>query len=356
MVKYKQKLLLRRSSDREAHANKYRDLNAGVRGSIYNGSTLTGAQASEVSGPWGLKLLFPGIDPIVDIVAVHGLNGHREKTWTYSNETGGDSIMWLRDLLPVKIPRARVWTWGYDSRTHTRSRREYLTTKKLYDHGRELVFDLDGARRESNSHQRPIIFIAHSLGGIVVKNALLHSDRVREGKLEEQRSIKLSTYGVIFMGTPHQGGQGVGIGKIMVNIAKVQGDANDSLLKHLEEHSEFLQQQVSEFSLISQSFDIKFAYETKPTPLAGVIAKVIVPKWSAVLSGMPDAAEFGINADHRSMKKFSSADSEDFQKLSRTLEFMLQKSGPKVEANWASEARMKQGKLLRRWLTSGTSS
>ena len=78
--------------------------------------------------------------------------------------------MWLRDFLPEKIPRARVWTWGYDSRTHTRSRREYLTTKRLYDHGRELVFDLDGARRESNSHQRPIIFIAHSLGGIVVKN------------------------------------------------------------------------------------------------------------------------------------------------------------------------------------------
>lgn len=61
---------------------------------------------------------------------------------------------------------------------------------------------------------------------------------------------------------------------------------------------------------------------------------------------MPDAAEFGINADHRNMTKFSSANNADSQKLSRTLEFMLQKSGPQVEANWASEARMKQGKLL----------
>lgn len=77
------------------------------------------------------------------------------------------------------------------------------------------------------------------------------------------------------MGTPHHGGQGVGIGKILVNVAKVQGDANDSLIKHLEEHSEFLQQQISEFGLISQSFDIKFAYETKPTPLVGGIAKVV---------------------------------------------------------------------------------
>ena len=63
--------------------------------------------------------------------------------------------------------------------------------------------------------------------------------------------------------------------------------------------------------------------------------------------GIPGAAEFGINADHRNMTKFPNADDEDFKKLSRTLEFMLQKSGPKVEANWASEAHMKQGNRLR---------
>ena len=62
------------------------------------------------------------------------------------------------------------------------------------------------------------------------------------------------------------------MGKILLNVANLQGDTSDSLLKHLEEHSELLQQQTSEFGLISQSFDIKFAYETKPTPLAGAIA------------------------------------------------------------------------------------
>lgn len=42
------------------------------------------------------------------------------------------------------------------------------------------------------------------------------------------------------------------------------------------------------------------------------------------------------------MTKFSNAENEDFKKLSRTLEIMLQKSGPKVEANWTTEARTKQ--------------
>ena len=71
-----------------------------------------------------------------------------------------------------------------------------------------------------------------------------------------------------------------------------------------------------------------------------------MPKWSAVVSGTPDAAEFGINADHRNMTKFSNTDNEDFKKLSCTLELMVQKSSSKVEANWALEARMKQGNQL----------
>lgn len=65
-----------------------------------------------------------------------------------------------------------------------------------------------------------------------------------------------------------------------------------------------------------------------------------------MVPGTPDTAEFGINADHRNMTKFPEADNEDFKKLSRTLEFMLQKSGSKVEANWTLEARMRQGNQL----------
>ena len=234
-------------------------------------------------------------EPFCSIVAIHGLNGHREKTWTFEGKGKTGDVLWLRDLLPSIVLNARIWSWGYDSRTRSKSHGEQLTIKSLYDHGRELVFDLDGERRASNSHRRPIIFIVHSLGGIVLKSvslrnpgfidfaqtlgnaiqALLHSDRVREGNLEGQRSIKLSTYGIIFMGTPHQGGQGVGIGKIMLNVAKAQGHTSDNLLKHLEVHSEVLQQQLSEFTSICREFEMYFAYETKPTSIVGGVAMVV---------------------------------------------------------------------------------
>lgn len=88
-------------------------------------------------------------------------------------DTQGKEVLWLRDLLPSKIPKPRIWTWGYDSRTHSKSHKERLTTMLLYDHGRQLVSEIDGKRRADGTYQRPMIFIAHSLGGVVVKNASL---------------------------------------------------------------------------------------------------------------------------------------------------------------------------------------
>ncbi|KAF1963896.1 hypothetical protein BU23DRAFT_123474 [Bimuria novae-zelandiae CBS 107.79] len=82
----------------------------------------------------GLHVVCEGIDPVVDIVAVHGLNGHCEKTWTAFN-----GVNWLRDLLPHDLPRARILSWGYDANTHSRSR---VSCQYLFDHARTLLSDL----------------------------------------------------------------------------------------------------------------------------------------------------------------------------------------------------------------------
>ena len=68
------------------------------------------------------------------------------------------------------------------------------------------------------------------------------------------------------MGTPHQGGSGVALGKLMVNVASVFVAADDRLLQHLERDSEWLQQQLGQYGPISGDFVTKFAYETYATP------------------------------------------------------------------------------------------
>jgi hypothetical protein len=44
-------------------------------------------------------------------VAVHGLDGHHEKTWTAEN-----GKLWLRDFLLAELPYAQIFTFGYDSK------------------------------------------------------------------------------------------------------------------------------------------------------------------------------------------------------------------------------------------------
>jgi hypothetical protein len=75
------------------------------------------------------------------IVAVHGLNGHRDKTWTAAN-----GVHWLRDLLPTDLPHARIFCWGYDANTHG----DRVSCQYLYDHARSLVADLCLERRLTN--------------------------------------------------------------------------------------------------------------------------------------------------------------------------------------------------------------
>jgi hypothetical protein len=68
------------------------------------------------------------------------------------------------------------------------------------------------------------------------------------------------------MGTPHQGGSGVQLGKLLVNITSVFVTADDRILKHLERDSEWLQQQLGQYGPISGDFVTKFAFEEYATP------------------------------------------------------------------------------------------
>ncbi|KAF8530221.1 hypothetical protein BU17DRAFT_59986 [Hysterangium stoloniferum] len=100
---------------------------------------------------FGIKELSPGTTPTIDIVAIHGLDGDREKSWTADNEK-----LWLRDFLPQAIPAARILSYGYDAYTDS----SLISLARLHM-----------SREADDTKKRPIIFIAHSLGGIILKSA-----------------------------------------------------------------------------------------------------------------------------------------------------------------------------------------
>jgi hypothetical protein len=287
-----------------------------------------------VEHPQGLDVVSEGHDPIVDIVALHGLNGHREITWTAEN-----GVHWLRDLLPEDLPQARILCWGYDANTHAADR---VSWNYLYDHATNLVSDLCRKRKMTNSIDRPIIFVAHSLGGIVLKSALIHSHIARHGS--EHRSIKLSTHGILFMGTPHQGGNGVQLGRVLANIASLVVAADDRLLKHLERDSEYLLQQLGQYGSIGNDFVTKYAYEEYATPTVLGHRIMVVPKASAVVPGHADAEPIVIHANHTSMVRYPSRQDVGYVTVSEHLQIMAGDATGNVQQRWEAEVRADDGR------------
>lgn len=96
----------------------------------------------------------------------------------------------------------------------------------------------------------------------------MSSDSARKGALEEHRAIKISTYGIIFMGTPHQGGNAVSLAEFFTTLAHIYTRTTTTLLQHLKRDSGYLQKQLTDFAPISPSFKTVFAYETYSTQLS----------------------------------------------------------------------------------------
>jgi hypothetical protein len=120
--------------------------------------------------PSGIKVLFDPLDAAVDIVFVHGLTGDRERTWT----SPVNGVCWPRDLLPAFLPDARVLTFGYDA--YVMQKHGQMAQIDISHHGNDLLNALANERQQYALATRPIIFVAHSLGGLLCKDAIQKSE------------------------------------------------------------------------------------------------------------------------------------------------------------------------------------
>jgi hypothetical protein len=115
---------------------------------------------------WGMFCLVDkplNATQVVDIVALHGLNGHYQKTWTVET-SDGVRVNWLQDLLPDHIPNARILSFGYDSGVQFSK-----SVSGISEFTEQLLEGLLARRQSEEEQQRPVIVVCHSLGGLVFK-------------------------------------------------------------------------------------------------------------------------------------------------------------------------------------------
>ncbi|KAN0068216.1 Ankyrin repeat-containing domain protein [Elaphomyces granulatus] len=125
-----------------------------------------------------------------DVIVVHGLLGERNLPW--KNRGSGDSSWMSRRCWEGK----RVFSFGYDMH---RILVGYQTREAIRKQAFRLLNDLK-VYRENDTKRRPIAFLAHDIGGIIVKDALVAAglNATKYGDIFDYSRF------LIFYGYPHR--------------------------------------------------------------------------------------------------------------------------------------------------------
>ncbi|CCA76280.1 related to kinesin light chain [Serendipita indica DSM 11827] len=275
----------------------------------------------------GFLELVPGNDPIVDIVAIHGLQGHREKSWMTD-----DGVCWLRHLLPSDLPNVRILSYGYDADTRSR---ECVSTQTLGRHADGFAYAL--SRERKDAPRRPIIFVAHDVGGIVLKSALVICHNQNLDSDCQLRNILVSTHGILFFGTPHFGLEGTTYHEVLNRLASVYMETTNIILKDLEDHSSELEHIQRLYASASEKISSIFFCEEYATSGISNLSEVNVPHHKAIIAGDRNATTIVLHANHRNLVRFTSKGNDNYRTVRYHLEAYVDHGPEAVCKEWVRE-------------------
>ncbi|KAI1647572.1 uncharacterized protein F4817DRAFT_103194 [Daldinia loculata] len=293
----------------------------------------------------------------VNIILVHGLRGHPQTTWEDNstekgkqaapttrdkiskrisrltslvsahneksneeeeNENHGTSskqhkVFWPRDYLAEDFPKARVWTYGYNA--DVIGVFEANNKNSISQHGQDFTVRIERNIKGKGFHE-PIIFIAHSLGGIIVKDAIWRSN-----------ICSSQTKLIIFLGTPHRGTPAAAWGTIASNLAALAlHDSNKKIVRTLQVNSEVLdnihfqfKNKVSEKGIMIHSFQEARGI----SGVKGLEGKVVNDDSSKV--DLPETLEVveTLDADHMQMARCSNRADQQYDSISGVIQLFI---------------------------------
>ena len=216
---------------------------------------------------------------IGDVVFVHGLDGDAKSTWHPKNAPSNFFPKWLGE----EFPNIGVWSLGYDACSSGWKG----GTMPLVDRATNVLARLEAA----GIGHRPLIFIVHSLGGLVVKQLLNHAASYRKSEWEE---IALNTKAIMFLATPHSGSD---VSTYIQYIGKIYRAS--VTVKELESHHPALRNLNLWFRNNCEKLGIRIEvlFEKQPT-----YGSLVVNETSAD-PGIAGVIPIPVDADHRTICK-----------------------------------------------------
>ena len=161
--------------------------------------------------------------------------------------------MWIRDEVPESVAGARGILYGYDA-----SVADSDSFQSIRDIARGFFEQLraTGWQRDAAA---PLAFLAHSLGGIILMDALL---QIADSRNNLDSSILGKVRGVILFGVPT-------LGMEQENLrAMTEGRANETLIHDLSRESNYLRNLNQSYFGVAQlrRLLVFWGYETRTSP------------------------------------------------------------------------------------------
>ncbi|KAH9906958.1 hypothetical protein F4778DRAFT_724143 [Xylariomycetidae sp. FL2044] len=258
-------------------------------------SSAHGRSTSPSPSGLGLRVIHQPDFPLIDIIFVHGLGGHSQKTWSKDHDP---SMFWPELWLPCEpdVGMARILTFGYNATWRGASK----SISSITDFAKELLFEMRFAKNDDGADldlgKRPIIFVVHSMGGLVVKKAYLLG--IHD---ENYKDLIESISAIMFLSTPHRG---TDLAKSLNRILAASFQSTKSFISDLNKSSPTIEELNEQFRHLAPRLSIWSFYETLATSIGP--KKIMVLEKDTSVLGYPAEISRPLQADHHGVCKYSS--------------------------------------------------
>ncbi|KAK8002901.1 Cellobiose dehydrogenase [Apiospora arundinis] len=283
-------------------------------------------------GPLGLNVVYtPENGHKADIVFIHGLGGTSRLTWSKHKNP---DLFWPLTFLPLEpdICLARILTFGYNANI----RKSGQISTSVLDFAKDLLFDLkygkDSQKEELNMGKVPLIFVVHSMGGLIIKEAYMQGQHDPEYKM-----IIKAISAITFIATPHRGTH---LAETLNRILQSSMITNSKqYVLELAKNSPTLQKLNEQFRHIAPKLDIISFYETEPTSIGLKNARVMVLERDTSVLGYPGETSKALIADHHGVCKYDSPDDPNYITVRNVIKSLVSKIIATNKINIGKERR-----------------
>ncbi len=130
-------------------------------------------------------------DRFGDVIFVHGLNGHFRDTWCPNDNNGNE--FWF-DWISEDHPDIGIWSFNYQAGRFALVGGSSMSIS-------QQAGNLLAWLKQPDRLNKPLIFVAYSLGGLIVKQML----KIEKESSFSRKNLFEQVKGIVFLATPHQG-------------------------------------------------------------------------------------------------------------------------------------------------------